>query len=88
MPVEIGTQSGQCEGDRRSVLRAAVGVGLWALAGLLVFGACSGIDATIVTGVDAAVALPNGGSRRQAAWQLSSPRWAVADIYSSKEARS
>jgi hypothetical protein len=88
VPVGIGTQSGQCEGDSRSVLRAAGGVALWALAGLLVFGACSGIDAAIATGVDAAVAPPSGGLRCQAACQLSSPRWAVADIYSSKEARS
>jgi hypothetical protein len=45
-------------------------------------GACIGIDAAIVTGVDAAVAPPSGGFRRQAACQLSSPQWAVADIYS------
>lgn len=51
-------------------------------------GACIGVDAAIVAGVDGAVAPPTGGSRRQAACQLSSLRWAVADIYSSKEVRS
>lgn len=88
MPVGIDTQSKWRDGDSRSVLRAASGVAMWALVGLLVFGARIGIDAPIVAGIDAAIAPPSGGLRRQAACQLSSPRWAVADIYSSKEARS
>lgn len=45
-------------------------------------GACVGVDAAVVTGVDAAVAPPSERSRRQAASGLGSPPRRFADFYS------